>query len=334
MCSSFEERNRQKVNKEKVMKKILPFSLILIVALILAACGSSAPQSVELSGGAPAAPQESYDAVTMEEAPMPDGGVVSNSDAGVSATSVDRIVIQNADLVIVVSDVKGRMENIQILAQQMGGFVVSSNLYQSYTSDYLEVPEAQITIRVPSEKLEAALEQIKKDVVEVQNETRSGQDVTAEYVDLQSRLKNYEAAEVQLEAIMEKATETEDVVNVFNQLVYYREQIELVKGQIKYYDEAAALSAISVRIVAEETVQPLVIGKWEPKGVALEAVQDLVNFLKGFVEFLIRFVIYTLPVWIMIGIPLYLVFLGVRAVFRKMRGNKVKKETPVEVEKK
>jgi hypothetical protein len=36
----------------------------------------------------------------------------------------------------------------------------------------------------------------------------------------------------------------------------------------------------------------------------------------------------------MIGIPLYLVFLGVRAVFRKMRGNKVKKETPVEVEKK
>jgi len=221
-----------------------------------------------------------------------------------------------------------------MMAQQMGGYVVSSNVYQSYTSNYVEVPEAQITIRVPSDKLEDALEQIKKDVVEVQNETRSGQDVTAEYVDLKSRLKNLEAAEAQLNDILKNATNTEDVVNVFNQLVYYREQIELVKGQIKYYEEAAALSAVSVRIVAEATIQPLAIGKWEPKGVALEAVQDLIDFLKGFVEFFIRFVIYTLPVWIMIGIPLYLAFIGARAIFRKIRGSKVKKEVPQEVEKK
>jgi len=322
------------------MKRILPFSLIIIATLILAACGSSRSATNEMPysevAGAPMAPA----ADAYESAPLPVATAganyqeaVSNDGTGASAASVERIVIQNADLSIVVSDVEGRMKNIQIMAQQMGGFVVSSNLYQSYTSDYVEVPEAQIVIRVPSEKLEDALEQIKKGVVEVQNETRSGQDVTAEYVDLQSRLKNYEAAEAQLEAIMEKATETEDVVNVFNQLVYYREQIELVKGQIKYYEEAAALSAISVRVIAEETVKPVVIGKWEPKGVALEAVQDLVNFLKGFVDFLIRFVIYTLPVWIMIGIPLYLVFLGVRAVFRKIRGNK-KKVQPQEAEKK
>jgi hypothetical protein len=259
-----------------------------------------------------------------------DQAVVSNNGAGVPAASVERIVIQNADLAIVVSDVKGRMENIRVMAQQMGGFVVSSNLGQSYTSDYVQVPEAQITIRVPAEKLDEALEQIKKDVIEVQNENRSGQDVTAEYVDLQSRLKNYESAEAQLEEIMDNATETEDVVNIFNQLAYYREQIELVKGQIKYYDEAAALSAISIRIVAEETIQPIVIGKWEPKGVALEAVQDLVDFLKGFSEFVIRFVIYILPSWLIVGIPLYLIFLGGRAVYRKLHGNKPKIEQPQE----
>jgi hypothetical protein len=312
------------------MKKILPLSFILIAALILAACASAtAPQSMEspgYAGAAPVAPQESYDAVTAEEVPAPSGDV--------AATSVDRIVIQNADLVIVVADVKSRMANIQVMAEQMGGFVVSSNLYQSYTSNNVEVPEAQVVIRVPAEQLDKALEQIKKDVIEVRNENRSGQDVTAEYVDLQSRLKNYEAAEAQLEEIMSNATETEDVVNVFNQLVYYREQIELVKGQMKYYEEAAALSAINIRIVAEATIQPLVIGKWEPKGVALEAVQDLIDFLKGFVDFLIRFVIYTLPVLIIIFIPVYLAFIGARAVFRKLSGNKTKKaqaqDTPVE----
>lgn len=310
------------------MKKILPFSLIVIAALILAACGGAStesPVSMELYsvGGAPEmmAQDAAMPAAPMERSAIAEESV-ANSGSGVPAAGIERIIIKNADLAIVVSDVEGRMQAIQKMAEQMGGFVVSSNLYQGYTNDYVEVPEATITIRVPSEKLEDALNQIKKDTVEVQNENISGQDVTSEYVDLQSRLKNLEAAEAQLEKILDGATDTEDVVNIFNQLVYYREQIELVKGQIKYYDEAAALSAISVRIIAEETIQPVVIGKWEPKGVALEAVQDLIDFMKDFVDFAIRFVIYTLPVWIIIGIPLYLIFLGARKLFRKMRSKK------------
>lgn len=317
------------------MKKILPFVLVIITALVLAACGSSAsPMQTEnrdlsYGAGAPAAP-------SVAEAPMPaaTAGITDQFAADGSTVNAERIVIQNADLAIVVSDVEGRMKNIQAMAQQMGGFVVTSNLYQSYASDNVQVPEAQITIRVPVENLETALDQIKKDVVEVQTETRSGQDVTADYVDLQSRLKNLQAAEAQLTEIMKNATDTTDVVNIFNQIVSYREQIEVIKGQIKYYDEAAALSAISVRILAEETVKPVVIGKWEPKGVALEAIQDLINFLKGFVDFLIRFVIFILPVLIFIAIPFYLIFIAIRAFFRMMRGKKTKKELPEEVEKK
>ena len=315
------------------MKKILPFSLIVIAALFLAACGSSrASQATEVyvaDGVQPelyaAAPAPTAGFVTAQEAPASSGG-------GGEASAVERIVIQNADISIVVADVEGRMKNIQIMAEQMGGFVVSSNLYQSFNNNYVEVPEAQVVIRVPAEKLDEALEQIKKDVVEIQNENRSGQDVTAEYVDLKSRLANYEAAEEQLSRIMETATETEDVVNIFNQLVYYREQIEIVKGQMKYYEEAAALSAITVRIIAEEKEQPIEIGGWEPQGVAKDAVQDLIYFYQDFVNFVIRFVIYTLPVWVTVGIPLYLIFIGVRAVFRKLRGNKKKVETKAEVE--
>jgi hypothetical protein len=311
------------------MKKILPFSFIVIATLILAACGSSrsnvqteAPMP-GLGGGAPAVAPDSYeysDALPMATAGAPQ---VQNG-GGVEAATVERIVIQNADIAIVVSDVETRMRDIEEMAQQMGGFVVSSNLYQSYTNSYVEVPEAQVVIRVPAEKLEEALKQVKTDVVEIRTETRSGQDVTAEYVDLKSRLANYEAAEKQLNEIMETATGTEDVVNIFNQLVYYREQIELVKGQIKYYEEAAALSAITVTIIAEEKDQPIEIGGWEPKGVAKDAVQDLIFFYQDFVNFVIRFVIYTLPVWITIGLPLYLIFIGVRALFRKLRGNKKK----------
>ena len=316
------------------MKRILPFSFIVIATLILAACGSQRLNSSEspalpgFGGGAlPEGAPSVVEPYQYDVMPAATAGVISQEsggNSGVDASAVERIVIQNADVAIVVSDVEARMRDIEVMAQQMGGFVVSSNLYQSYTNSYIEVPEGQVVIRVPAEKLEDALEKIKANVVEVRTETRSGQDVTAEYVDLKSRLVNYEAAEKQLSEIMETATDTEDVVNIFNQLVYYREQIEVVKGQIKYYEEAAALSAITITIIAEEKERPIEIGGWEPQGVAKEAVQDLIFFFQDFVNFVIRFAIYTLPVWIMVGIPLYLVFIGVRALFRKLRGNKKK----------
>jgi hypothetical protein len=326
-------------DKENEMKRLLPYSLVLIAAVVLAACGASEISSSEAPfSGSAGIPEPAYDAApapTMmyveesaaQEAPRSGGG-------DTNASQVQRLVIQNADLAVVVSDVELRMDEISKMAQDMGGFVVSSNLYQGYTSNYEPVPEASLTIRVPAERLDEALEQIKKDAVDIQSETRSGTDVTAEYVDLKSRLKTYEAAEKELTELMENSQNAEEVVNIFNQLMYYREQIELVKGQIKYYEEAAALSAVSVRLIAEETIQPVQIGKWEPKGVALEAIQDLINFWKGFIDFLIRFVIYTLPVLISIAIPFYLFFLGVRWVFRKLRGNKKKVEPQVKEEEK
>jgi len=52
----------------------------------------------------------------------------------------------------------------------------------------------------------------------------------------------------------------------------------------------------------------------------------LIYFYQDFVDFVIRFVIYTLPVWITVGIPLYLIFIGGRAIIRKLRGNKPKEQ--------
>jgi hypothetical protein len=328
------------------MKKLLPF--VLITTFLLAACGSQALYRSEAP--APDA-YYNFDAVGGAEAPMEmpasappadpgvafeesDSGVVSTDGSNVNAAQVERMVIQNADLAIIVADVDARTKVIGDMAESMGGFVVSSNMYQSYTNNGTLVPESTVVIRVPSEKLEEALKLIKADVVEVQSENRSGQDVTAEYVDLTSRLKNLEAAEAQLETIMQGATETEDVVNVFNQLVYYREQIELVKGQMKYYEQAAALSAITVRVIAEATIQPIKIAGWEPKGVARDAVQNLIYFYQDFADFMINFFIFTLPALITIAIPLYLIFLGVRAVYRKVRANRKTEEPVVVVEEK
>jgi hypothetical protein len=313
------------------MKRILFISLA--AALVLSACGSMA-----------AAPQRSYDFVEEMPAAAPEmvleapaeamePGLAAEFDSnasggGFESAAVERLVIQNADLSIVVIDPEAKTDEISKMAENMGGFVVTKNVYQTYTANNVKVPEGNITVRVPAENLEQALEQIKEDAVEVQNETRSGQDVTREYVDLKSRLKTHEEAADQLSKILEQKTESAEVIEVFNQLVYHREQIEILKGQINYYEEAAALSAISVRITAEETLQPLEIAGWRPVGVARDALQSLINFFQGFVNFLIWLIILIIPAGLLLLGLLWVVWRIFRFVWRKLfpRGLWKKKE--------
>ena len=269
----------------------------------------------------PPAPDMAYDAAGDAVK-----SIESSSATGQTVQAQERMVIQTADLAIVVKDPQARMTEIGRMAQEMGGYVVSSNLYQSYTTMGKEVPEATVVIRVPSEKLDEALALIKKDAGDIQYENISGQDVTNAYVDLQSQLRAKEAAEAQLLKIMNDAVRAEDVLAVYMQVQTIQTEIEQLKGQIKYYEEAAALSSVSVRLIAEESTQPIEIGPWTPSGAAKDAIEDLILFFQNFVDFLLRFTIFVLPALLLIAIPLLIIFFIGRAIYRRARRPKVAEE--------
>ncbi len=306
------------------MKRV--FVIIGILAVALSACATralraAAPTTAAAPGmqfygsGAPSLDTSNANkaaGVAPPAAPQPE-------QPQPQSQPTNRLVIQNAELSIVVDDVNARVNAIQNMAKAMGGFIVSVNIYQTAVNDGEPVPQANIVVRVPQEKIDEAINQIKQGVVDVQNENRSGTDVTDQYVDLQSRLKAKEAAEQQLLAIMQDAKKTEDVLAVYAQLQQIQSDIEVLKGQIKYYEQSAALSAISVNVIAAQSVQPLQVGPWRPQGVARDAIQQLIFFWQDFVDFLIRVFLFILPVLITIGIPLFLLFLLVRWIFRKAR---------------
>jgi hypothetical protein len=119
------------------------------------------------------------------------------------------------------------------------------------------------------------------------------------------------------------------VLAVYAQLQQIQSDIEVLRGQIKYLEQSAALSAISVNIIAEETIKPLEVAGWKPQGVARDAIQSLIYFWQGFVDGLIRFGLFTLPVLITIAIPLLLAFLVIRWIVRRLRKpNAAAAETP------
>jgi hypothetical protein len=219
------------------------------------------------------------------------------------------------------------MDSIIKMTEEMKGFVVDSNIYKSRNENGLELPQAHLTIRIPAEQLTQALDRIKsltpEPTTDVLSETRSGQNVTKEYTDLKSRLKNLEDAEAQLREIMASATRTEDVMSVFNQLTQVREQIEVIKGQMKYYEESAAMSAIDISIQSKAALVPLSIGGWQPAGVAREAIQALINALKFFAEAGIWIVLYLIPVLLILLIPVWIAFVIIRAIVRRNKAKKL-----------
>jgi len=284
--------------------------------------------STDFYAEAPAAVAPAFDAVGAPVDQSVNRAASVELAANQSSADPNRLVIKNADMAIIVKDPKADMARITKLANDMGGYVVSSNLYQSfYGPNNIEVPGANITIRVPAAKLDEALAAIKKDAVDIDHENISGQDVTSEYVDLQSRLEAKQVAEKKLTEILNKADQTEDVLAVYTQLQQIETDIEVLKGQIKYYEESAALSSINVQLIAEAGTQPIEVGGWKIQGTAKEAIQDLVFFLQGFTQFLIKFFLNYIWRILIVGLLFYVLYLIGRAIFRRM----VKPKAVVEV---
>ncbi len=300
------------------MKRSLVFALIF--AALLAGCAKAAQNTASDKiiepGMAPPSPQLDAEREAVSEGASPQEP---------SESKTDRMVIRNANLTIVVKEPAEVMESIVGLANEFGGFVVNSQLYQRSTGSGVKVQEANITIRVPAERLDEARDRIKEYVEDPKEDVLadniSGQDVTQEYTDLQSRLRNQEAAAEQLRKILETATKAEDVLRIFNELKAVNEQIELLKGQIKYYEESAAMSAVSVNIQAEETVEPVSVAGWSPKGVARDALQALIDIYQFLASAVIWIGITCLPVAIPVGLVVFFIVKGVQRYRRRKKAS-------------
>lgn len=317
------------------MRKHLIF--LSVLAILLSSCAVSSAQydsEILMESGAPMAKGINISSDASFGEAEYSVSSASYQEPGIQTQeSRARMVIKNASLSIVVEEPGTTLEAISDLAADLGGFVVSSNLYRMEVEGGLEVPQANITIRVPAEKLDQALAEIKSGAGQILNENISGQDVTQEYTDLESRLRNLENAEQQLTEIMEQAYETEDVLSVYNRLVDVQEQIELIKGQMQYYEQSAALSAISVNIQANEAVQPLKIGNWQPVGVAKRAIQALINTLELIANLLIWVALYILPVVLVLYFPIRWIWKGLKRLFSRGKKKKSQDKTSVEKEK-
>lgn len=302
------------------MNRILYSVITSILTLVIVGCGAAeAPMpAVEVYD----APEQYEDVVVESEVAVSEKGYapIEPGAGAANYSGVERLIIRNGSLSLVVPDTETALDEITDLVDELGGYVVESNVYQ-----YQEGLQASVTLRVPAESFDAALERIRDMATEVRRESISGQDVTEEYVDLQSRLRYLEATESRLLEFLEEAEDTEAALAVYEQLQRIQADIEHVKGRMQYLEQSAAMATITLDITPDELAQPIQVGRWNPKGTARDALQSLVRVLQFLVDAAIVIGILVIPVLIVIAVPFAGLFFLVRAIARWRRARKTRK---------
>ncbi|MDD5126634.1 MAG: DUF4349 domain-containing protein [Dehalococcoidales bacterium] len=237
------------------MKKLVIILITVVLLLTAFGCAQSAsvaPSTMTVPAPAPAKPG----GITLTQVPAPtivpapttvtQGKGEAVFDANQAAAS-DRMIVRTGNLALIVEDVASTIEQITRLTEDYGGYVVSSNSWKD--GDRLV---GTIAVRVPVERFTEAIAAFRNIAVDVQSETTSSKDVTEEYTDLTSRLKNLEAAEAQLVKLLEKAQKVEDILAIQRELTNTRGQIEQTKGRMQYLERTSSTSIIEIQLQQSE----------------------------------------------------------------------------------
>jgi len=300
---------------------IAVFALILVMVLVGGCAGKPAQMSRDeaayevaveaekqsMAGAGAVAPAQ------PAEAPASYGEEGSRGYAASDAALQQRMIIRTVNMTVLVEDTDAALNEVRSLVASYEGYIADSNRWMINDTQAM----AQVTIRVPAESLDAALEALRGMALKVERETSSGQDVTEEYTDIQARLRNLEATETELLALLTEVRENrgkaEEILAIHRELTSIRGQIESLKGRSQYLERMTALATITMEIRPKATPGAVVDSyRWSPLVTASDALRSLLAFAQVVIDVGIYLLIFS-PVFI---IPAVIVWLVVRALRR------------------
>lgn len=301
------------------------FWIVVLAALLLFGCKKEEAAVEEAPARAagpargatePAAPQ----AVQSGDAAKPATAPAENR-----APAIPRKLIRTVDLVLEVKDSPAVAKKVEALVNGMGGFVATSDTQRA--GDFLSYT---LTVRVPVDRYEQALNAIRAMAVRVNREHQQVEDVTDQYIDLDARRRTLEATETELRGLLaesrQKGRKVGEIMEVYQRLVEIRSQIEQIQGQINSFDKRAALSTINLELVPTEAAVPVADTSWQPSDTVRSSFRSLVGFLQWLVDFLIYALIVLVPVGLVIAVGVFLL----RWIFRRLGWSFRRRREPLE----
>ncbi len=305
---------------------VLGTALLLIICLtglLLTSCGAA---------GVLPSPQASYDYAEESSAPAPGGDMavfdeeqgytdLKRVNGGVGDSTL-RFVIRNGSIDLTVENTRETIKTIQTLVTAAEGIISYSNVYEFREGLYA----ANLTIRVPQDRFDAVMSQLEP-LGKAANIQTGQDDVTMQYVDLESRLNNQKAQEARLVEILEMAENVEEVLEVERELFRVRGEIESMTSQFNYLKDQVSYSTINIslreEIIPTQTISPGAFDKFGER--LLQAFVGGINFVFRAISSVAVALVALIPVFALLALIIYLIILISRKISRKKKESAEKK---------
>jgi hypothetical protein len=204
-------------------------------ANVTSAAVAHAPTGGEQTAGATPA------AIQPEAAPAPAG-----------SPAISRKIIYDAQIDLVVESVDPVAKKVSTLVQQSGGFVAELNVIGSPGS----LRSMRWRFRIPVERFDSFVDSILT-LGELERNTRTSQDVTEQYYDIEARIKNKKVEEQTLTKILqERSGKLEDVLKIEVELSRVRGEIEQLEGKIRVLENLSSLATLTLNVREREKFEP------------------------------------------------------------------------------
>ena len=277
------------------MKKTfcLILSAILLLTL-LCGCGASAKSEAYTTPSYAASDSAKAGATsysggsgwTMDESAMPETAKAESNGAEQTGSNLPANVklIYRANIDMESTDFDAALQGLNDLVARMGGYYENSELnnYSSYRRGYY-------TVRLPSENFEAFCSAV-GELCQVNNLSRSAEDVSERYYDLESRLATQQTKLNRLQELMKQAEDMEDIITLESAISETELAIEQLTGSLRKYDSLVGYATITISLAEvyklSEIDQP-VIGFGAKLAAAFRA--GATGFVNGLQRLLINF---------------------------------------------
>jgi hypothetical protein len=294
------------------------FALFGLILVLAAACTAGAPTSAEFrnignnlqdgAGGSAAIGQGAPGSIPAFEAARPDNGVPP------IAATPNRNLILTANVAMKAQDPWATADKARAIATGLGGDILA----MSQTGQG-ENRSALITVRVPSDRFDEALRQLKLLEGEVVTSNVDAKDVTDQFTDLQARLVAKQAEEQRYLQLFPQAKTVDETLKIDAALGNVRVQIEQLQGQINLIKTRTEFSTITMSVVPIVTVPAETGGAWDPSKTFAKAIAALSVFFRFAAD---------LAIWLLVFGWIPLIGLAIAFAAVRMRRPTVTAPTP------
>lgn len=277
--------------------------------LWILACGSGASGSGDQQTTDAQAPRTSMEQSLGKESA---DGSSASVNSGSTIEMTEKKIIRNGSLSFKVKDAKKTREEMNAIIGKNKGYIGNEHLDNSdYQTQYT------LQIRVPADNLDALVADIEALDGTVTYKSIQARDVTEEFIDLETRLKNKKAYLDQFRTLLKSAKTIEDILQVQTQIRQLEEEIESVTGRLKYLSNQVDLSTLDLTLT-------------ETKDFVYRP-DRRINFIERFKESVssgwygfVNFCLYMFTLW-----PFWIILFGLVWGWRKYQRNKKGKLPPV-----